>query len=1157
MRNGRGVPVLLRQIRVLNWHSIYDRTVDVPDTGLLIFGTNGSGKTSLQDALQLALFPDLNSIRFNTAVAHTNRDRNLLGYVLQRIEDDPQGRPVYAHDERTTYVAIAFERGRERMNFIVGIEGHRSDMSHERVLASLPGMVDLRDMPFMDEARMPAPIRAFEKWIRARGGHIYDKVSGYIGDVSSFNGSPSKDWPQLLKSSIGFKEIGDATVFVRRFLGEHAIDHKTLLQTFQSYEDLRATAQRTEGWIDLLADAVGPQVGEGGRRLPLEQLPSLYKYRHYRDRAMMYRVGEAQLPVMLLELEIKKMEDTLAEGERQRDEALGRQQALDSQLETARVNYRVLEEELRGRGVLSAIESIENDIKNAGADVVASEQAGVRVEQYRRALAPLYPMIIGQEMQIAKRDALVTGELELLGKDGKHRLVDFSEGTGDVHLHSAEKLNRMVDAAEQEISNAMFRIEGQDRDLRTRQSDLEQERAQLHRGRIRYPYGIEAARNLFRERLGWTDARPLAEMLEIAGTDEEWREAVEAELGWARYYFVVPPELYQAAQSLYERYREKGYTGESGRPEKLHNVSIVDVGKLRERRMNRVERGSLAEKVQADGPDAEDYVNFAIGRVACVTDSRRLREHDRAVTRDLLFYHGFRLSSYNRANLDLCIGQAARARRLARVESELTKLAEELDTLRRVAGTLASVRNILRAATQGFQRFRDDIQAYRLLGDRKKRKAELEQNLNLLRNSEHRERLERRDALRLDVERLERELIEASGAVDGTKRQISALKTELLRQGDKVAGLEENADAMLADTDFEIRQKGFEAFEQELTSRAAAAGGLSEQVLVDFRRTCGRQTNENNTEANKAREQFTSVATRYRQETSFVPNATVEHPDTLIAERERLVETALPEQRKKLETKAREMREGVVQNVLHSLGARFADMRRLIEEINRSTTGVETRLGHFKLVPKVKTENASIHALVERALTVLNFEQLDPSSDFYQDVESFMKRLIEEPTKRDDYCDYRSYFDFEVHNRSVDGTEYTPFRGTTAGGSGGERQVPFYVMTLALMDYLYQRGVRANQYVGRLLLMDEVFHNMSDDNVDDVMTLARQLGLQIVMVTPGKLRTLAPRFGKTVQVAKRVISPREPTRFTEYTIDNLPADLLDFAEYGEEQHAVA
>jgi hypothetical protein len=183
----------------------------------------------------------------------------------------------------------------------------------------------------------------------------------------------------------------------------------------------------------------------------------------------------------------------------------------------------------------------------------------------------------------------------------------------------------------------------------------------------------------------------------------------------------------------------------------------------------------------------------------------------------------------------------------------------------------------------------------------------------------------------------------------------------------------------------------------------------------------------------------------------------------------------------------------------------------LLDDINRSTEKVRTKLGYFKLVPKPTEELGAIYVLAQNSLGVRDFEalrQTDPDDPFVVGVESFMDRLLRDTKHRDALCDYRNYLDFHV----------------------------------------YRQGA-SKKYCGRLLLMDEVFHNMSDDNVRDVMRLGLDLGLQIIMVTPGKIRTLAPMLGKTIQAAKDIAEPEYPTRFIEYERDNLPEDMLDFEEY--------
>lgn len=1162
MRNFvKSQPVRLRQVRVLNWHSIIDRTIDVPDTGILIFGSNGSGKTTLQDAIQFGLFPDERTVRFNAAVADTATDRNVLGYVLQKLDDGADNRPLYKWEARTSYIVLTFERGTEQVTFLVGIAGD-SDRSRNKLLASLPGVPDLRGLPVVDTDRRVVPLDSVERWIRTHRGHIYDTVAAYIGDISAFHGSPHQDWPQLLKSSIGFKEIRDATDFVRRFLEEKTIDHKSLFETFQSYERLREEAERTEEWIRVLRGAVGPDVDDQGRRLPLESLPALHVYRHYRGRALMYEVGLARIPVMLAELQKREHQDALAHVESAFESLEIKGRTLDARKADLNLEVRRLDSELRGRGIAQEMDTLQEKVRGANSDVEAATEAQTRVRRYIHDISYLLPICASEEIRsLAIGEDAVLRQVQLLSGDGVHRITELVEDPDGVDLRRAGGFRHIADEGEQAVGAAMERLSARDSELRTRLQDLESERNSLRLGRPRYPAGVEAARALLRDRLGWTDARPLCEMIEVPEEYDEWRRAVEAELGWSRFDFVVPSHLFDAASKLYEQYRERGYPGADGRKEKLFDVSLIDVGKIREDRANRAEDGSLAEKVASDCSDAEDYIAYALGRVACEHDVRRLRRHRRAITPSLIAYGGYKLFSHNAERLQLFIGAHAREIRLTEVERLIQQVTGELDLLRGAAAKVSDLYHILRSALQSFERFEDDVRVARELGGRRERLSELQAQLRRLReNAEHRDLVAQFEATQRALNAIEEERTKVGGDKAVAEETIGRLKEQIEVDRTNINRHQKAAEGALAELAPEEREIGEAGFAGEIARRAGDGGVVTEQLLHDFHASCHRQAIENNREAGKANLRFQDIITKYREATGFAVAVDVSTPEPIEEEYQRLIDTALPEQRKRLDSKASEMREGVVQGVLHSLGARFMEVQRLVGDISHSTRSIETRLGRFSLVAKPIPEWKHIHDLALQAMTVLSFEQLahtNPDDPFVRSVEEFMGMLVKNEAQRDRLCDYRTYLDFEIHNCPVAGTVFKPFRGTRKGGSGGERQVPYYVMTLALMDHVYRRGARANQYMGRLLLMDEVFHNMSDDNVRDVMRLARDLELQIIMVTPGKLRTLAPLFGKTIQAAKDIIDPVYPTRFIEYEQDELPEDLLNFEEYEEGAYALA
>ena len=63
--------------------------------------------------------------------------------------------------------------------------------------------------------------------------------------------------------------------------------------------------------------------------------------------------------------------------------------------------------------------------------------------------------------------------------------------------------------------------------------------------------------------------------------------------------------------------------------------------------------------------------------------------------------------------------------------------------------------------------------------------------------------------------------------------------------------------------------------------------------------------------------------------------------------------------------------------------------------------------------------------------------------------------------------------------------------------SGGESQVPFYVIMAASLNNIYQ-----NKNSVRLLMLDEAFNNMDEQRIASVMKFFNQLQFQTILVAP-------------------------------------------------------
>lgn len=1138
-------PVLVSQARIINWHSITERTFDFPRSGALVFGTNGSGKTTLLDALQFALFPNLRDLRFNSAVATSAIDRDISGYVRQKINETE-----YRWPERISYIALRLTRGDETTTFLVGVHADATGIVG-RIHASVPGITDVRDLRLVSEDDHVVPISAVDTAVRDLGGHVYKTIESYEGEIALFFGGLTSQWKGRLISSIGFKEISDATKFVRRFLSERPVDHRSLLETFESYHALEAKARQVAGWADLLRGAVG----EFRQGLRIEEQSSLVLYLHFRSLALRYQIAQYVLPVQLAEGEATLTREAISRAEAAADDLRRQEEAVGREIADEENRLMEVRAEMEGRGIAQAIDTLQRDIEDGRKDVADAEDALEQVAAYRAKVGGLVPHLTKGTLALLQNGpAPILGPAEILKESGLRRVSELVEDAAGTDLRRANGFRTLATEAEEVFGRALFAVDGEVGRLHREIQEMEEDVAALRRGRPRYWPEVEATRHMLQDKLGWVDARPLCEMIEVPEQHEEWRKAVEAELGNARFYFVVPPALHDDARRLYLQYRDRGYPMPSGARVPLYRASIVDVGKIRAERANMAEADSLARKVKPDNADAADYVAYSLGRVTCERDFNRLPLHRHAISPNLAFYKGYRTSSFDPNALKLSVGSYARLTRLASLEAELPLLHSRLENLRRAKDALFQVHSILRTSLNEFEPFASAVSESRELGARKTRLARLEESLERLRaDTDHQAIIARFDAIKKRIANL---TTDRNGLItDWTRAQLQAEALEEQakeKEGSIPELVREREEGLLKIPAIERREAltAFKLFWQEEFGREADLGTRVGK-LREFHRTAPRNERDNEIRANEGRRGFTSAVGAYRQAAGFTTDVSVEDPEPLVVEYRRIVDTDLPAQEEALREKALKMRQVMVEKVLHSLGAQFQAVTRLLDDINRSTEKVKTKLGYFKLVPKPTEELGPIYLLAQSSLGVRDFEalrQADPDDPFVVGVESFMDRLLRDTKHRDTLCDYRNYLDFQVHQRPEDRRDFRPFRGTIGGGSGGERQVPYYIMTFALMDHVYRQGA-SKKHCGRLLLMDEVFHNMSDDNVRDVMRLGLDLGLQIIMVTPGKIRTLAPMLGKTIQAAKDIAEPEYPTRFIEYERDNLPEDMLDFEEY--------
>jgi uncharacterized protein YPO0396 len=76
--------ITLERIQLVNWHNFADTVIDIGNR-CLFAGDNGSGKSTIIDAIQYAMAADLRKARFNAAAGDRKGGRDLIGYVRCKL----------------------------------------------------------------------------------------------------------------------------------------------------------------------------------------------------------------------------------------------------------------------------------------------------------------------------------------------------------------------------------------------------------------------------------------------------------------------------------------------------------------------------------------------------------------------------------------------------------------------------------------------------------------------------------------------------------------------------------------------------------------------------------------------------------------------------------------------------------------------------------------------------------------------------------------------------------------------------------------------------------------------------------------------------------------------------------------------------------------
>ncbi|MFW5738705.1 MAG: ATP-binding protein, partial [Spirochaetota bacterium] len=242
----------LRRLRLVNWHFFSDATITFGPTTLLA-GDNGTGKSTIIDAIQYALVAQVSRIRFNSAATDRRAARSLESYCRCKIGSDAVD---FVRGDCLSHVMLEFADGERRFCAGIMVEAFEEGDAREHEWIFEGAVIE--DVPVFHEDAFIPP-RTFRDRLRQSGGHVCATKREYNARLTHLLGvyrrvAEFNPYLEAVVRSVSFTPFTSVNHFVCNYiLEEHNVDVGAMKENLENYRLAEQEAVAVEQRIERLA----------------------------------------------------------------------------------------------------------------------------------------------------------------------------------------------------------------------------------------------------------------------------------------------------------------------------------------------------------------------------------------------------------------------------------------------------------------------------------------------------------------------------------------------------------------------------------------------------------------------------------------------------------------------------------------------------------------------------------------------------------------------------------------------------------------------------------------------------------------------------------------------------------------------------------------
>lgn len=1071
----------LNRVRLINWMYFGNETFNFNKGSVLISGENAAGKSTVLDAIQMVLTG--NSTKFNKA-ANENSDRDLKSYVRCKI--DTTEKTYLREGNVISNIALEFYEEKENRWFVIGVHitsGNENESPTKRWYIENGKLEDFSFITPENKPSMYDEFRNKEEKVKFIKG-----VNEYKENLRHRLGSLEEKFFEVLLKALAFRPVDNVKDFINKYvLTEKPIDVQSLRQSIDVLNEFEQTLKKAKQERDALSEILN-------RYSEIEENTHNQNVNDMLVKIVDKDVIEQSKERGLSEIRVNKQKLTNISSERAN---------MDNQLKSIQTKLMQLKQTFENSDYRRLTEKLQASIDKLSEDKVFEENRNKQLSDYLRFLNNYLKLIVK-----IKEIPISADEVRNIG-------LNTDKNT---KIETVEKLELFLRKEIEEIRMQKFAVTQEKDEISLQISQCESEIESLQAQTIKFPDETVQLRDYIQkefENAGIdSPVYIFSELLSI--TDKQWTNAIEGYLNTQRFYLIVEPEYYDLALHIYNANK------------KSYNQGIINFRKLPTN--IEIEANSLASYVETDNRFARRYADYILGKVICCEKLEDLENFSSAITKECMVYKNYVSRKIDpKIYSKPYIGKDAIEVQLKIAKQQLKTLLEKLPALRSKIENLTEIDNAY--IHVNFDMVKANLDAPNNLVTINEQLENEKKEFDKI--SKNQDIIELQNQISL-YEKKVQEITVKNNTLIGDER---SLINEISNKENQISELEEQLENKITEL------TGYQDYKATIYNEAfnKYLDAMKRESLEEIQTNYSRQKSVYDNKANKLLNGEKNFIGLYQMQSNY--NSTFSKDFYLGPEgfqqykgqfdKLNNVEIVRTEETIRV---SREKCEDIFKNEflskmkesIESAKYEFDNLKKALKDINY---GEDTY--KFILSPNNQKRNLYNMIMADDNLGTSNLFSGNFESQYKDEIDELFTKIKAGDSSDQavrEYTDYRTYLDYDIEITKKNGT-VQKLSAKAKSNSGGESQVPFYVIMAASLNNIYQ-----NKNSVRLLMLDEAFNNMDEQRIASVMKFFNQLQFQTILVAPSpKIQDIEENVDSVLTVMRE-----DTTSFVE-----------DFRYYGE------